>query len=162
MTSQEVGIGEVKFGGGVGFVGMGRDSGHGRGEKERRVAGVLYCFGVLCCEEEIPLSSLEVGRVDVSFGSMVRTGREMRNQSQVSVVAAGFPVAGSNAAVGLVHRQSFPSTKIQGGEGCGFRWWGRLTHQPHNNPPSLCPLFPQQQQNALITYYSTSCPSCRD
>jgi len=34
MTSQEVGIGEAKFGGGVGFVGMKLESSHEVGEEE--------------------------------------------------------------------------------------------------------------------------------
>lgn len=69
---------------------------------------------MLLREEGFLFSQWEVGRVEVSSESIVRTGRETRNQSQVSIVEVGLPVEGSIVVVGLAHRQSFPSTKTHG------------------------------------------------
>jgi hypothetical protein len=45
--------------------------------------------------------SVVQGRVEVFVGSMESTGREIRNQSQVSVVGVWRPVSGSMDIVGL-------------------------------------------------------------
>jgi hypothetical protein len=99
ITSQDVGRGRGKLGGGVGCKGKGGVVMEGAGNErlERLEKGVWYLL--------LPgdgLGDSGGGMVDLSSRVMERMGREIRNQTQVSVVWDSAPVEGSRVVVGLM------------------------------------------------------------
>ena len=92
-TNHEVGSGCGKFGGGEKRVGAG---GVGNERFEDFEDGV---WEMLSLDDGTGL--LKGGLVDLSYGLMETMGRDMRNQSQVSVMRVSAPVLGSVAVVGL-------------------------------------------------------------